>query len=98
MAVEELMTVNSTSPLALDPEEIRRLGYRSIDLASEQLAGIGVRRVVRPMPRMSSARCSSSPWRPARPSRISVRTAEMIAELSQVGVRSRRQPKRRIAT
>jgi hypothetical protein len=37
MAVEELMTVDSTSPLALDPEEIRHLGYRAVDLAVEHL-------------------------------------------------------------
>jgi hypothetical protein len=37
MAVEELMTVDSTSPLAFDPEEIRHLGYRAVDLAVEHL-------------------------------------------------------------
>src|SRR5215212_10161424 len=50
MAVEELMPVDSTSPLALDPEEIRRLGYRAVDLAVEHLTGIDVRPVFRPMP------------------------------------------------
>ena len=44
------MPVDSTSPLALDPEEVRRLGYRAVDLAVDHLTGIGARPVFRPMP------------------------------------------------
>jgi aromatic-L-amino-acid/L-tryptophan decarboxylase len=43
------MTVESTSPLALDPEEIRRLGYRAVDLAVEHLTGIAGQPVFQPM-------------------------------------------------
>lgn len=43
------MTVDATSPLALDPETLRRLGYRAVDLAVEHLSGIAERPVFQPM-------------------------------------------------
>jgi aromatic-L-amino-acid decarboxylase len=43
------MTADSTSPLALDPAELRRLGYRAVDLMVEHLAGIADRPVFQPM-------------------------------------------------
>jgi glutamate/tyrosine decarboxylase-like PLP-dependent enzyme len=39
----------SPSPLALDPEEFRRLGYQAVDMAAAHLAGIRERLVFRPM-------------------------------------------------
>lgn len=41
--------VDNGSPFALDPAELRRLGYRAVDLAVEHLAGIAERPVFQPM-------------------------------------------------
>jgi aromatic-L-amino-acid/L-tryptophan decarboxylase len=40
---------NAGSPFALDPEEVRRLGYRAVDLMVEHLAGIADGPVFQPM-------------------------------------------------
>ena len=39
----------TTSPFAVDPDELRRLGYRAVDLMVEHLAGIADGPVFRPM-------------------------------------------------
>jgi aromatic-L-amino-acid decarboxylase len=41
--------LDARSPFALDPEELRRLGYRAVDLAVEHLSGIAERPVFQPM-------------------------------------------------
>src|SRR5690349_5513980 len=41
--------VDNGSPFALDPAELRRLGYRAVDLAVEHLARIAERPVFQPM-------------------------------------------------
>jgi hypothetical protein len=43
------MPAGSPTPLALDPETFRRLGYRAVDLAVEHLAGMRDRPVFVPM-------------------------------------------------
>jgi glutamate/tyrosine decarboxylase-like PLP-dependent enzyme len=43
------MTVDAASPLALDPAELRRLGYRAVDLMVEHLAGIADGPVFQPL-------------------------------------------------
>src|SRR4051812_7924185 len=40
---------DADSPFALDPAELRRLGYRAVDLAVEHLSGIAERPVFQPM-------------------------------------------------
>lgn len=42
-------SAGATSPFALDPDELRRLGYRAVDLMVEHLAGIASGPVFQPM-------------------------------------------------
>jgi glutamate/tyrosine decarboxylase-like PLP-dependent enzyme len=43
------MTAEPPSPFALDPDELRRLGYRAVDLMVEHLAGLPAGPVFQPM-------------------------------------------------
>ena len=38
-----------STPLAMDPEEFRRLGYQAVDLLADYLGGLGERAVFTPM-------------------------------------------------
>ena len=49
MVKERAAPLDAASPLALDPEELRRLGYRAVDLMVAHLAGIADGPVFRPM-------------------------------------------------
>ncbi|HEX5416907.1 MAG TPA: aminotransferase class V-fold PLP-dependent enzyme [Chloroflexota bacterium] len=71
---------DGSSPLAMSPEEFRRLGYRAVDLAAEYLAGLAERPVFSPMTPDERASLLQQPLEPtgSAPEEILDRFAEAV--------------------